>query len=53
MTREQMRALKRARYTSLEKWGNTERVVIRDGFGHFIHNTNLTSLRKKKVVKSR
>lgn len=53
MTREKMRQLKRERYTSLEKWGNTERVVIRDGFGHFIHNVNLTSLRKSKAYKSR
>lgn len=53
MTREQMRQLKRERYTSLEKWGNTERVVIRDGFGHFIHNVNLTTLKKSKVYKSR
>lgn len=53
MTREKMRTLKKARYTSLEKWGDTERVVIRDGFGHFIHNVNLTSLRKTKAYKSR
>jgi hypothetical protein len=53
MTREQMRSRKKQRFTSLEKWGDTERVVIRDGLGHFIYNTNLTSLRRKKVVKSR
>jgi hypothetical protein len=53
MTRETMRTLKKQRFTSLEKWGDTERVVIRDGLGHFIHNVNLTSLRRNKVVKSR
>lgn len=53
MTREEMRTLKRERYTSLEKWGDTDRIVIRDGFGKFVHNVNLTNLRKVKSYKSR
>jgi hypothetical protein len=53
MTRDEMRRLRKQRFTSLEKWGDTERVVIRDGLGKFIHNTNLTSLRRNKVVRSR
>jgi len=53
MTRETLRKLKKQRYTSLEKWGETDRVVIRDGLGHFVYNTNLTSLRRNKVMRSR
>jgi hypothetical protein len=53
MTRETMRQLKRDRYTSLEKWNGNDMVVIRDGFGHFVHNVNLTTLRKQKSYKSR
>ena len=53
MTREQMRALKRQRTTSLEKWNGSDMIVIRDGFGKFKHNINLTNLRKVKSYTSR
>lgn len=53
MTRERQRELKRTRYTSLEKWQGNDMVVIRDGFGHFVHNVNLTTLKKVKAYKSR
>lgn len=53
MTRERQRELKRTRYTSLEKWNGSDMVVIRDGFGHFVHNVNLTTLKKVKAYKSR
>jgi hypothetical protein len=53
MTRERQRELKRTRRTSLEKWQGNDMIVIRDGFGHFVHNVNLTNLRKVKAYTSR
>jgi hypothetical protein len=46
-----------AKYTYLEKWdtryGQQERVVIRDASGRFVDSVNLTGLRKAPVVASR
>ena len=45
------------KYTYLEKWdtryGQQERVVIRDASGRFVDSVNLTGLRKAPVVASR
>jgi hypothetical protein len=45
------------KYTYLENWntryGNQERVVIRDQNGKFVDSVNLTGLRKAPVVASR
>ena len=53
MTNKQLDKARKTHYTYLEKWGNTDRVVIRDGLGHFVDNVNLSSLRRAKPVKSR
>lgn len=53
MTNKQLDKARKARYTYLEKWGNTERVVIRNGLGHFVDNVNLSTLRRAKTVTSR
>lgn len=53
MTREEQRKLARQRTTSLEKWNGSEMIVIRDGFGKFKHNINLSNLRKVKSYTSR
>jgi len=53
MTNKQLDRARKTHYTYLEKWGNTDRVVIRDGLGHFVDNVNLSSLRRSKPVKSR
>jgi hypothetical protein len=46
-----------AKYTYLEKWdtryGQQERVVIRDASGRFVDSVNLTGLRKAPAVASR
>lgn len=45
------------KYTYLESWatryGQQERVVIRDANGKFVDSVNLTSLRKAPAVASR
>jgi hypothetical protein len=53
MTNKQLDRARKARYTYLEKWGNTERVVIRNGLGHFVDNVNLSTLKRAKPVTSR
>ncbi len=46
-----------SKYTYLEKWdtryGQQERVVIRDASGRFVDSVNLTGLRKAPAVASR
>ena len=51
MTKKELMKKKSQRFTYLEKWNNTERVVIRDGLGHFVDNVNLSSLKTAPRVK--
>jgi hypothetical protein len=54
MAKSNRKSLAKSKYAYLEKWdtrfGQSERVVIRDGFGHFVDNVSLTALRKSKVA---
>ena len=50
MTKKELMKKKSQRFTYLEKWNNTERIVIRDGLGHFVDNVNLSSLKKAPRV---
>jgi hypothetical protein len=42
--------LKKREFSYLEKWdtrfGKSERVVIRNGYGHFVDNVSLTALKR-------
>lgn len=48
---------KAKKFTYLEQWntryGQQERVVIRDQFGKFVDSVNLTSLRKAPAISTR
>jgi len=53
MTKKQLQKKQAQRFTYLEKWGNTERVVIRNGLGHFVDNVNLSGLKSAPRIKTR
>jgi len=46
--------LKKREFSYLENWdtrfGESQRVVIRNGYGHFVDNVSLTALKRLKKI---